>query len=113
MRSLFCISIIVLISCGSFKGLPGKYVKKGRDYKYTLTINEDNTFNLVNQSVYARSGCNGTWKLTGDTLLLQCGEEPFPAQIASGYMNERERKVIVLSEKKLKLGDEVLKRASK
>jgi hypothetical protein len=102
--------IFGLSCCNSFKGLPGTYVRKGKDYKYTLTISPDSTFNLVSESFHARSGCKGKWNLTRDTLLLQCSDEAFPAQIASGYMTERDKKVIVLGEKKLKLGQEILKR---
>src|SRR5258706_5870383 len=107
MRIASCILIIGLISCSSYKNLPGKYTRIGKDYKYSLMISGDSTFTLETQSIHARSGCKGGWKLHGDTLLLKCNEEPFPAQIASGYMNEREKRVIV-SRNGLKLGTVIL-----
>nr|PZN51555.1 MAG: hypothetical protein DIU61_13110 [Bacteroidota bacterium] len=109
-RSVYILIMPLLFSCGGFKDLAGEYVKKEKDYKYSLTINQDSTFSLVTQSIYARSGCKGKWKLSGDTLLLHCADEPFPAQIASGYMNEREKKVIILNEKRLQLDQVVLKK---
>lgn len=110
MKNFLYILIIPFFFCTGIEGLQGVYVKKGKDYQYSLTINKDSTFTLTTQSIHARSECKGKWQLVGDTLLLKCNDEPFPAQITKGYMIEREKKVIVLSEKKLKLGQVVMKR---
>jgi hypothetical protein len=108
---LYIIAILISFSfCADFEGIHGVYVKKGKDYQYRLTVNKDTTFVLITQSIHARSECKGKWQLVGDTLLLKCNEEPFPAQITKGYMTEREKKVIVLNEKRMKLGQVVMKR---
>lgn len=103
----------LLVSCQTFKSLPGEYVKATRDYKYSLKVNKDSTFTLVTQSIHAKSGCSGIWKkIAANTLLLKCSEESFPAQIAGGYMTEREKKIAIVSYKKLKLGEIAMKRVN-
>jgi hypothetical protein len=110
---IIIIGVSFLASCQTFKSIPGEYVKVTKDYKYSLKVNKDSTFTLVTQSIHAKSGCNGIWKkTTKDTLLLKCSEEPFPAQIAGGYMTEREKKIAIISYKKLKLGEIVMKRVN-
>ncbi|WBO84487.1 hypothetical protein [Hymenobacter yonginensis] len=101
---------MILISCNGFRSLPAEYIKNGKDYECSLTVKKDSTFALVIESIDSRSGCEGKWKLNGDTLLLHCDDAPFPAQIASGYMSEREMKLIILNESKLKFGQIILKR---
>ena len=92
----------------------GLYVKKGKDYCYSLTLNKnDSTFSFSIESIHARSGCKGNWYIVSDTLFLECENEPFPAQLTRGYMSDREKKIIILNDKKLKLDEVVMKRTKK
>lgn len=111
MRYIGILLAIWVVSCKSFeKGIEGRFVKSSQDYNYTLNINNDSTFSLITQSIHARSGCTGRWELKKDTLILKCGEEPFPAQISSGYMNEREKQIRVINRNKIKYEQIVMRR---
>lgn len=111
MKYIGFLLAVWVVSCkGLEKGIEGTFVKKSKDYNYTLNINNDSTFSLITQSIYARSGCTGKWELKKDTLILKCSEEPFPAQISSGYMNDREKRIRVLSRNKIKYQQIVMRR---
>lgn len=116
MKNVFYFLMILLFSCKStlvYEDLKGEYIREGKDYTYKLKIMGDSTFSLVTQSIHARSGCEGKFRyLSNDTLLLKCNEEPLSAQLARGYMADREKKVIILNKNKLKLGQVVMKRSN-
>lgn len=109
MRIVSLVLILVQVSCASYSELPGEYTNARKGYNFSLVMNRDNTFALDIRTVYGYSGCKGIWRLRGDTLLLRCNEEHFPAQIVSGYMVEREQ-IAIVKNKKIKLGAIVLKR---
>ncbi len=102
---------ICVVSCKNLEGgIEGMFVRKTKNYNYSLTINNDSTFSLITQSIHARSGCAGKWELIKDTLVLRCNEESFPAQISSGYMNEREKRIRVINRNKIKYERIVMRR---
>jgi len=97
-------------SCKIYSQVQGIYYKDGNDYQYHLSLN-DSSFILTQKYFEVNSTCKGKWKyLSNDTILLKCDDEDLSAKLQSGYMTERERKVVVLSKNKLKLGEAILKR---
>jgi hypothetical protein len=106
--------MIVFASCKTVsisQSMQGHYYKEGKDYQYELTLNNDSSFTFTKKYFEVNSTCQGKWqRIAKDTLLLKCGEEDLSAKLQSGYMTERERKVIVLSKNKLKIGKVILKR---
>lgn len=119
MRNTFLLILTIMFaSCKSvaiFKNVEGQYYKSGKDYQYSLNLNKDNSFILTQKYFEVNSTCNGKWQnLSADTILLKCDvEEDITAKLQSGYMTEREKKVLVLSKNKLKLGKVILKRKKK
>lgn len=106
--------IIVFASCTTNKSLVGKYTKSGKDFKYGLTLNKDSTFVLVKQYFEVNSNCQGRWHyIAKDTLLLVCEEQSLTAKLTSGYMSEREYKVVILVNNKVKLKDVILTKSKK
>ena len=112
MRNIcfFAIIVILTTSCQGLRSLPGEYEKETNTYKYSLTVNLDSTFTLKRESYHSLSGCSGKWKVNGDTLLLQCDEEPIASQLSSGYMTNRTPELIVLGNGRLRYNEVVLKR---
>lgn len=113
VTKLFLIVSVVLSSCASSfsqKKLIGNYQAKGKDYSYKLTLAGDSTFQLSTWQIEVKSGCEGTWKvIDSDTLLLKC-YEPKPNEVLQGgYMSEREKKIVLLGNRKLKMGAVTLK----
>lgn len=114
---LFFIIPVLLASCASSflqNTLVGNYRAKGKDYSYNLKLVGDSTFQLTTWHIEVTSSCEGTWRMVGDsTILLQC-YEPKPAEkLQGGYMSERERKVTILNNRKLKMGNIELKLSKK
>jgi len=99
--------------------MPGGYYKKyhqkrGYDQVISLTLHKDSVFILSDKWFEINSTCTGKWFVVSkDTIVLRCFDEKFPAQISSGYLNEREKKIIVLGKNKLKLDNSFLKRSKK
>jgi len=110
MRVLLILVVFLLGSCKGPEKIHGTYVDKGKDYKYTLTINADSTFVLNDQNIYSKSSCKGKWQQRSDTLYLICDDEEFPAQIASNYMQDREKTVVIINNSKLKIDSLILKK---
>lgn len=114
MKNLLIISIIFLASCKTVsmsQNMQGQYYKEGKDYQYSLSLNNDSSFTLTKKYFEVNSTCRGKWqRISKDTLLLKCGEEDLSVKLQSGYMTERERKVIVLNKNKLKIDKVILKR---
>lgn len=102
---------ILLTSCISYsQNLKGEYYKQGKDFRYELTLN-DSSFILTQKYFEVNSTCNGKWNyVSKDTIFLRCEEVDKSAKFESGYMNERERKIILISKKKMKLGNVILKK---
>lgn len=113
------ILIISLIFFASFKtpsfsqSIQGQYCKEGKDYKYSLNVNDDSTFTFSKKYYEVNSTCQGKWqRLSKDTLLLKCNEGDLSAKLQSGYMTERERKVIMLNKNEIIIDKVILKRKS-
>lgn len=115
-NNLQLILVVFFVSCKSaaiVQPAGRQYYSKGKDYKYDLSLNKDSSFVLTQNYFEVNSICKGKWQyLSVDTILLKCDEEDLSGKLQSGYMSERERKVLVLSNRKLKLGKVVLKRKS-
>ncbi|MFM9951993.1 MAG: hypothetical protein ACKV1O_28945 [Saprospiraceae bacterium] len=92
--------------------LHGLYFAKGNDFEYSLTLNRDSTFILKLKYQDAVPECSGKWRyLDKDTLDLSCSALNDIAQsLTNGYMSERNRKVKIINQNKLKLGEVVLKK---
>lgn len=107
MKKLFIISIIFLASCKTnslVQSMPGHYYKKGKDYRYILDLNNDSSFTFKIQYREGSVSCQGKWQyILKDTLLLKCGGTSLSEMLQRGYMEEREKKVIVISKNKLKV----------
>lgn len=101
---------VVQLSCSPRTTLVGNYSAKGKDYTYSLQLNEDKTFLFTQRYIEVKSSCEGNWEvIKSDTLLLKC----FPAEqfeeLQGGYMSDRERKVVVINNRRLKINDVLLK----
>ncbi len=89
----------------------GEYYNKGKDYEYRLILQQDpNTFKLELKYQDTNPKCIGRWKLEGEKIIhLQCEEVSELSKILSnGYMNERDYKLEIISNKKLKFKKVVL-----
>ena len=96
--------IVLFVSCNANKKIFGSYYKNGKDFGYTLTLNKNYSFILMEESFEANSKCQGKWHyLTKDTLLLECDKEDLPAMLQSGYMSDRILKAIILGHHQIKL----------
>lgn len=113
MKNLLIVAVIFL-SCKSpavSQDLHGRYQRKGKDYQYDLTLNSDSTFTLVKKYFEVNAKCSGKWHLVSDTvLLLRCDDEELSAKLQSGYMTERETRVIVINKKKLRIDKVIVRR---
>lgn len=91
--------------------MQGKYYKLGKDYVYDLSINNDGSFILTQKYFEVNSTCQGKWqRISKDTILLKFDSSTLSEKLLSGYMTEREKKVIVLKKDKLKFDEVILKR---
>lgn len=113
---------VFVLSCSTTKNMSydkiiGKFYgkhpgfSKGTYTHYNLELKQDSTFYFqINGHDYSPE-CKGMWSLSNDILLLKCDEEKDVAVLlSSGYMNQREYKVIIKNRNKLKLDTVVLKR---
>lgn len=110
---IFLIISVLLSSCASIfsqENLVGNYQAKGKDYSYKLKLAKDSTFQLTTWHIEVKSGCDGTWRVVdSETILLQCSAPKPLEELQGGYMSEREKKVTILSKRKLKMGNVTLK----
>ncbi len=113
-NNLLLILIVVFACCKSVaisQNIDGQYFKAGKDYQYNLSLNKDSSFTLTQKYFEVNSTCKGKWSyLSRDTILLKCDEEDLSAKLQSGYMTDREKKIVVVSKNKLILGEVKLKR---
>ena len=114
MKNLLIMSILIFASCKTVsisQNIQGRYYKEGKDYQYELNLNNDSSFALTQKYFEVNSTCRGKWQyLSNDTILLKCDEEDLSAKLQTGYMSEREKKIIVLNKHKIKIGEVILKR---
>lgn len=111
--NVIILSILLMFCCSCMthsQKLQGQYFKYGKDYKYNLFIGDDSSFVLSENHLGINSKCEGKWRIITDTLFLRCGEEGFPAQIERGYMSNRDRKIIILKDRKLKIDNIIMEK---
>ena len=110
IKTLIYILIVGLSSCKSLHIDRGEYYKKGKDYTYSLKLTEDSTFILSKKYQDAFPQCSGKWSyIAKDTILLKCDEmKDVMESLTNGYMAERENRLIVLNQNKVKLGKVIL-----
>jgi hypothetical protein len=114
MMRKFIYFFMLLASCTVNRIIPGYYYNNGTDYKRSLKLNQDGTFALTTENFDNKSACQGKWKyLSRDTLLLKCDSESFPAIITSGYISEREQKVVLLGNNQIKYKHMILTKSKK
>jgi len=108
------IIMIACTSCGVHKDVIGSYSKKGKDFKYNLTLNKDSTFTLTKLYFEANSNCKGKWHYYAkDVIILKCdSNKDITAALSSGYMAEKEQKVTILSGNKIKLQNQILNKSN-
>lgn len=104
--------LLLSFGCSAQKNLAGTYSRTGKDFKYTLRLNADSTFSLSQNFFEAAPHCDGKWqRLSKNTILLRCsGVKDVAELLSNGYMSEREKRIIVLSGNKLKLGQVILRK---
>lgn len=112
---LILIIALTFLNCKSLKNdqeIYGDFYKKGRDFEYSLTLKKDNTFSLSMRYQDANPTCIGKWKKSDDFVIsLYCDDvEDTTEMLSSGYMNEKEHKVQIISKNKLKFKNVLLKR---
>lgn len=113
MKRILIIPFIVLISCNTSKNITtGTYQKKGVDFFHSLKLDKtDSTFVLTKKYFEVNSSCIGRWQQKGDTIFLKCDEEKdIGVMLSSGYMNQREYTLKIVSNNKVKLENITLKR---
>lgn len=111
-KIFFLLFMVGFSACSAQEKLIGKYSNKGKDFFYELELNADSTFILTQKQLEVTSKCQGTWESLSDgLLLLKCSEvKDVIEKLTSGYMSEREKRATVLSRKKIKLQQVVLRR---
>lgn len=120
MRKIILVisSIVFLFSCSVTKKLKdtymvGSYYAKIKGHnntsvQYKLKI-QPNSFSLNFKGQDYNPECTGSWLKNGDTLFLKCKEENnIDILLSSGYMNQREYCIKILSRNKLELDKVIL-----
>lgn len=101
---LFTIFFSLLISCKSNSSLVGDYKKDGFDYNYSLKLNKDSTFTLIQKYSEVKASCNGKWKINNSKeIILKCNDATVIEQLQSGYINDRTMTLQIVGSKKVKL----------
>lgn len=111
---IYLFVLIVFASCRSaYTGqvISGEYYSDGKDYKYSLVLEADSTFLLEQQNLDVVTKCQGIWyQVSKDTVLLKCGREASSRFLSSGYMEDREKKIVLVNKNKIQIGKVFLKR---
>ncbi len=112
MNKIFVlVCIIIILSCNVTKNIGGVYNASGRNFNHTLILNNDGTFMLNKRYFEADAKCHGKWTyLSKDSILLKCDSDTIPETIAGGYISNREQKILVLNNKKIKLQNVILRK---
>ena len=118
MKNILLISLILFVfSCKTIvihDNISGKFYKKGRDYSYSLILNEDSSFIFYFKAQDVKPQCEGRWQLLSkDTILLRCNEvKDLIDALSTGYMPKREHKIKIINRNKLKYNQIVMKRVN-
>ena len=114
-RTISFLVLLLIFSCAVRNyqnGFSGDYYKESPKGDYRLQLNDNNTFRLeITYPPHSKSSCVGTWKFdSAESIVLNCSEESTEAQLASSYLGQREWKAVILSQRKVKIGEHTLKR---
>lgn len=112
------ISIIVLFSCSPMVNsqLHGKYKLSKKDSQTTITIMDNGNFLFEQKNLDVSRNCMGKWKsISKDKIVLECDDQSKDVEkvLSSGYMDPLNEEVILISKRKIKMGNLVLKRVDK
>lgn len=122
MKYITYISIILisLLSCKVQKvdqvTMCGTFYKlhKGNDFNtsYTLQLNTDNTFLLLLNTAGGKPQCKGKWEIVDSIyIILKCDKvSDVTETLTNGYMKQREYKMQIISQNKIRYNEVVLKR---
>lgn len=114
IRKLIYIAFIFFTSCKSlsvYYDMHGEFRSVGKDYSYSLIMNEDSTFILKQQNLDVVEMCQGKWcYIAKDTILINCDTANTMEVLSSGYIIEREKKIIVINDKKIRIDQMILKK---
>lgn len=102
----------IIYSCSIKKNICGNYQYKGelngfhREYKLLI---RENDFILLYKSQDASPKCVGNWKISKDTLYLECKDvDSITNMLSKGYMNQRVYQLKIINKDKLKIiGEDV------
>lgn len=101
--------MIILSSCTVNKSIIGNYSKVNKGYKSMLVLKKDSTFVFTEQYFEVDSKCQGKWMFESpEVIVLKCKTENFPAEISAGYISEREKRVSIISSRKLQIEKVIL-----
>jgi hypothetical protein len=70
---------------------------------------KDSTFRYSYRAFEVDTGCYGTWVQRQDTVYLRCAPQAFPAQLSSGYLNNRMPTAVVRRGNRIRLDGAILK----
>src|SRR5829696_5911565 len=102
---------ICILSNDVLSQLPGNYSRKGKDFTYRLNLNSDSTFNFHQTYFESDSKCVGKWHIiSNNTILLKCAEGSLPEQLQSGYMSQRDIYGLIINKRKIRVGNEKLRK---
>ena len=109
-KHLLYILLLLSTACSAQKSVVGSYTKQGKDFRYNLTLDKDNTFTLNKLYFEANSICKGKWQyISKDSILLKCDtDNNIASLLSSGHMTEKEFRVKIVDGDKLKLQNQVL-----
>ena len=77
-----------------------RYIYGSSNLKEELFLKEDSSFSFNSYG----TECDGKWKyIAKDTILISCRNPSIVETITQGYMNQRERKIKILNNDRIKV----------
>lgn len=110
---MFCCLLFVIYSCSTKKNIYGEYrykgISNGFPKEFNLLIRED-SFSMSYKSQDASPKCVGKWRISKDTLYLECDTvDSTTDMLSNGYMNQRDYKIKIIKKNKLKIiGEDII-----
>jgi len=92
------------------KSVTGEYYSVGKDYRDTIKLNTDHSFELRMQEFETDAKCKGMWHyISRDTILLNCDSaKDLETRLSSGDMSNQARKIVIITHSKIKLEQVIL-----
>lgn len=105
---------VLFLSCSIKKyslDTPSKYIDT-KDRRFFIQIEPDSTFVLQGSTFAGGYGCEGRWLyIDTNKILLKCADVKNPLEvIAAGYLVQREHVIYLLSNRKIKYENRILRR---